>query len=372
MKTLLKKIIPYSSRRRALVFLNRLWVYICSHLPLRKRVLFYTVRSDGSLIDNAAILYDALGCKKIICAHKPPHNKKDKVEAYYKILTSKVIVTDDYCRYMRALRLRPEQWLLQIWHGCGYFKCFALDAVSESEKEYEKAAHSQYSAVAVTSEKSGDVFAKAFGIDREKCLAVGIPRNDELINNSEKLKSGMLAKRPELKNKRIYLYCPTFREKDGEKVEYRPGIDWQKLSDSLEEDELFIVSRHPLADYDMLDKEYPNILDLTEEPTLSLVSVSSVYITDYSSGVHDAVLLGKPVVFYCPDYRTYERNLYIDFPDELPGELVDSPDELLSAVRRAPQTAEGEKYLAFRENQLGACDGHSVEKITALILDWLG
>ena len=298
MKTLLKRIIPLSLRRRALVFLNRLWVFICSRLPLQKRVLFYTVRSDGKLIDNAEILYNSLYCKKIIYARKPPHLKPDKVEAYYKILTSKVIVTDDYCRYMRALKLRPGQRLLQIWHGCGYFKCFALDAVSESEKAYERAAHSQYSAVAVTSEKSGDIFAKAFGIEREKCLAVGIPRNDELINNAGNLKSGMLEKHPGLVNKKIYLYCPTFREKDGEKTEFSPGIDWQTLSSSLGEDEVFVISRHPLADYNMLDKEYPNIIDLTDEPTLALVSASSVYITDYSSGVHDAVLLGKPVVFY--------------------------------------------------------------------------
>ena len=82
MKSILKKIIPGSARRAFLVFLNRLWVCICSRLPLKNRVLFYTVRSDKCLIDNAKILYDSLDCKKIIYAHKPPHEKPDKVVAY--------------------------------------------------------------------------------------------------------------------------------------------------------------------------------------------------------------------------------------------------------------------------------------------------
>ncbi len=371
MKKIIKKILPESFRRSVLIFLNRLWVFICGHLPLKNRVLFYTVRSDSELIDNAEILYDSLDCPKIIYAHKPPHLKPDKAEAYYKILTSKVIVTDDYCRYMRALRLRPEQKLLQIWHGCGYFKCFALDAVKEDERAYERAAHSQYSAVAVTSEKSADIFARAFGIDREKCLVIGIPRNDELINNSEKLRNEFYAKYPGLAKKKIYLYCPTFRESGGVRTVFNPRIDWEKLSTALNDDEIFVISRHPLADYALTDGKFDNITDLTQEPTLNLVCASSVFITDYSSSVHDAVLLDKPVVFYCPDYETYERNLYIDFPDDLPGELAVSDAELLGAIRRAGSGVNSEKYRSFKQNQLGACDGHSLDRLKALIMSWL-
>lgn len=371
MKSILKKIIPGSARRAFLVFLNRLWVFICSHLKLRNRVLFYTVRSDDVLTDNAKILYDSLECEKIIYAHKPPHYKPAKVEAYYKILTSKVIVTDDYCRYMRALKLRPGQKLLQIWHGCGFFKCFALDAVNENEKDYERAAHSQYTAAAVTSEKSADVFAKAFGIDRSKCIVTGIPRNDELINNSGKLKDDFFNDYPGFRNKRIYLYCPTFRERGGERVKFDPGINWKKLSASLEDDEIFVISRHPLADYKLTDRDYGNIKDLTDVPTLNLVSASSVFITDYSSSVHDAVLLNKPVVFYCPDYESYERNLYIDFPGDLPGELAVSDSDLLEKIRRAPSMTESDKYLAFKRDQLGACDGRSLERLKKLIGDWM-
>ena len=371
MKSILKKIIPGSARRAFLVFLNRLWVFICSHLKLKNRVLFYTVRSDNGLTDNAKILYDSLDCEKIIYAHKPPHFKPDKVEAYYKILTSKVIVTDDYCRYMRALKLRPGQKLLQIWHGCGFFKCFALDAVKDSERNYELAAHSQYSAVAVTSEKSADVFAKAFGIDRSKCIVTGIPRNDELINNSENLKDVFFNENPGFKNKRIYLYCPTFREQGGERVKFDPCIDWEKLSASLEDDEIFIISRHPLADYKLTDRDFCNIKDLTDVPTLNLVSASSVFITDYSSSVHDAVLLNKPVVFYCPDYKSYERNLYIAIPDDLPGEFAVSDCELLEKIRRAPSMTESDKYQTFKKEQLGACDGHSLERLKGLIEDWM-
>ena len=53
MKSLLKKIISPRARRGVLVFLNRVWCFICRCLPLQNRVLFYTIRGDGTLADNA-------------------------------------------------------------------------------------------------------------------------------------------------------------------------------------------------------------------------------------------------------------------------------------------------------------------------------
>lgn len=368
MKQLLKKLINKQMRRKILTLLNHLWCAFCRMIPLRKTVLFYTIRADGKLAGNSQAIYDALGCKKIIFAHMLPHSKKLLPIAYYRLLTSKVIVTDDYVRYMRATELRKDQKLLQVWHACGAFKKFGLDAPSHLSPEAEKKTHAQYDAVAVTSENCRKAYASAFNVDEKICLPLGSPRTDEIVNNADSLRVSIYSKYPEFKNKKIYLYCPTFREEDGVQIDYDPMIDWDKLSDALDADEIFIVRRHPIMKYRFFEKEYQNILDLSNDSTLELTSISKAIITDYSSVIYDACLMDVPCVFYCPDYKNYERGFYLNFPADLPGKMVTNSTDIINAVRNS----EGNTNLAaFKADQLSACDGHSVERITKLIYEWL-
>ncbi len=371
MKTLLKRIISYGMRRKVLTLLNHIWVALCSALPVKNRVLFYSIRADGKLLDNSKAVYEALNYKKIIFARKQPHSKLKKAKAYYYLLTSKVIVTDDYCGYMRAMELRKKQRLLQIWHGCGAFKKFALDARTDVSPEYERAAHSQYSAVNVSAESCRKIFAGAFGIEEERCLSLGIPMTDYLINNAAELKEKALNECQLLKGKTVYLYCPTFREKNGHIIDFNCGIDWDKLSRKLNENEIFIVRRHPIENNRFFERDYDNIIDLTESSTIMLTAAADVVITDYSSVVHDAVLVSKPTVFYCPDINEYSRGFYIAYPDDLPGPAVTDSTKLLDTVRGVLLKPPVDRIEKFRKEQLEACDGHSTERTVRLIEGWL-
>ncbi len=371
MKALLKKILSPKMRRAVLSLLNRLWCAACKCLPLQNRVLFYTIRADGKLADNSKAVYDALDTKKVIFAHMLPHSIKIKPLAYYYLLTSKVIATDDYVRYMRAVKLRPEQKLIQIWHACGAFKKFGLDAPSQNTRDQEIMTHSQYSAVAVTSENCRKFYAGAFGVSEDICLPLGLPRTDSLIGGKEKLREKVLSAHPEFIGKKLYLYCPTFREEDGKQIEFNTKIDWDKLSKNLDDDEIFIIRRHPIMKYSLIGKEYKNIIDLSNESTLMLTAASSAIITDYSSVIYDACLMDVPCVFYCPDIEKYERGFYLDFPDDLPGEMTAQAENLLETVRRGAASPDKEKAAKFKANQLSACDGHSAERIAKLIKEWL-
>lgn len=370
-KVILKKIITPEIRKKIIVFIHRIFVFVFSHMPIRNRVLFYTIRANGKLLDNAKAVYDALDADKVIFAHMLPHSMKLKPKVYYYLLTSRVIVTDDYCRYMRSIKLREGQKLFQIWHACGAFKKFGLDAPSKLSRREEIATHSQYSTVAVTGESCRKPYAQAFGISEEKCLPIGLPRTDIILENCGKMKTEILEKYPNLKNKTIYLFCPTFREVRGNKVKYETGIDWKKLSEEMTEDEVFIIRRHPIMDYRLVDAEYPNIIDLSTDSTLALTCACSVLITDYSSVIYDACLLDVPTVFYCPDIREYERGFYLEFPDDLPGETVTEANELLSALRKAKENPPVERIEKFRNGQMSACDGHSTERAVELIKSWL-
>lgn len=370
-KNLIKKIIGPSMRKKIMNLIHSVLVFVFSHMPVKNRVLFYTIRANGKLLDNAKAVYDALDCEKVIFSHMLPHSMKLKPRVYYYLLTSKVIVTDDYCRYMRSIRLREGQKLFQIWHACGAFKKFGLDAPSKLTREEEIATHSQYTAVAVTGESCRKPYAQAFGISEDKCLPIGLPRTDIILENSEKMKAGIFEKYPALKEKKIYLFCPTFRERDGERIIYETGIDWQKLSDALNVDEVFIIRRHPIMDYPLADKEYSNIIDLSSDSTLALTAACSVLITDFSSVIYDACLLNVPTVFYCPDIKEYERGFYLDFPDELPGETVTEPEKLLESIRNAKENPPVNRIEKFRNRQMSACDGHSTERAVKLIESWM-
>lgn len=123
--------------------------------------------------------------------------------------------------------------------------------------------------------------------------------------------------------------------------------------------------------YSLTDREYPNIVDLSDESTLALTAACSAIITDYSSVIYDACLLNVPCVFYCPDYKNYERGFYLDFPDGLPGEMITDSALLLSAIRNSVASPNKEKVDRFKAEQLAACDGHSAERAAKLIKEWL-
>lgn len=371
MKSLLRKLFPLKARLKVFRFINKIFFAFCRLFPIKNRALFYSIRADGKLLENSQMVYDALDCEKLIWAHKLPHPQKTQPKLCFYLLTSKVIVTDDYCRYMRSIKLRKGQKLIQIWHAGGAFKSFGLDAPSKLTEEQERATHSQYSAVIVTGEDCRRFFAGAFGVNEEICLPLGLPRTDKLLAEKDSMRSRFFEIHPEFCGKKIYLYCPTFREINGERVVYNAEIDWRKLNDSLKDDEVFILKRHPMMDYDMLGGKFEKIIDLSDESTLELAASCNVMITDYSSVAHDAVLLGKPSVFYCPDFKEYERDFYLEFPEDLSGEMITDSNELLETIRRAEKDPPIYRMEKFRIGQVGACDGHSTERVAGLIMNWM-
>ena len=342
-------------------------------LPLRRRVLFYSIRADGRLLDNAKSVFDALDEKKCVFAKRLPHTELDKLRQYYLLLTSKVIVTDDYIRYLRSVHLRPGQRLIQIWHAGGYMKKFGLDAPSRLTREEEIATHSQYDAVIVSSEGSCACFASAMGLDVDRFLPLGIPRTDALLSaeTCELARREFLEHYPNLSGKKIYVYCPTFREKDGTKIEFDPTLNWASLDSALGDDEAFIIHRHPVMKEPFFADAYAHIKDLSNASMNTLLCSADVLITDYSSVVLDALLLDIPPVFYCPDLDSYERDFYFDFNEELPGEIVTRGDGLIEAIRRAQRAPKTDKIKKFRRDQMGSCDGKSTQRVVALIKDYL-
>ena len=113
------------------------------------------------------------------------------------------------------------------------------------------------------------------------------------------------------------------------------------------------------------------VLDLSDAPTSALLCCADVLLTDYSSVVFDAALLGVPSMFYCPNRADYERSFYLDFDRDLPGPVLEKADAVLPALRAIHAAPDRERLRAFCEKQMAACDGHATERVVSLIRSYL-
>ncbi len=349
----------------------RLWTALCRRMPLQKRVLFFSIRAEGKLLENAQCVFEALPERKVIFAHKHPLPARYRPRLRYLMLTSKVIVTDDYMPELRVVELRDAQRVFQIWHAGGGFKKMGFDVFPEPDN-----IHAQYDDVVVTGEACRACFATAFRLPIERIHAYGLPRTDKLHDPVwfSRTRSAFLARHPEYAERRLYVYCPTFRENGKKRVKFDPKLDFDALDAELTDDEALILHMHPTVDYSLLSpgKTYRHIADLTRtEDTLTLLCAATLLVTDYSSVIVEGSVLGLPMLFYCPDFATYERGFYLNYPDDLPGKMVTDGSRLAQDMRFAVEHRSIERENAYRRAQTEACDGHATERVVRVIEDWL-
>lgn len=352
---------------------KRQFIYKISQLPIKNRVLFFSIRRDGELDDNLKCVAEKFKGNKIIASKRLPHDSTYKLKMYYYIATSKVIITDDYVRYLRLFPLRKEQRVIQLWHACGAFKKFGLQGTTLS-LGLERATHIQYNMVSVSSEGIRKIYADAFDIDISHVAALGVPRTDLFYdkNEKERRRKRIYQVHPEWVGKEIILYAPTFRDRTGDRTKFKPELDFDKLSCSLRKNQIFIIAPHPIMRDIIVDKNYDNIYEVRDIHTLDLMFVSDILVTDYSSVIFEYVLLKKPIVFFCYDLEFYDRGFYLPYDESLPGEIAKNQNELIDCIVGDSRNKLSPAYEFFVEKYMGACDGKSTERIVRLIEDYLG
>ncbi len=352
--------------------INSIFKFTRLFLPIKDRVLFLGSPRNSTLMENDQLVFDKLKCDKKVIVKKLPHKIKDIIRISYYIQTSKVIVIDDQYRYLMHIPLKDKQRLVQMWHGPGAFKKVALDLPDHSP--VEKYYHTQYDAFISSSPHVSKFIESGFGISKDVVKPLGYPRSDILINNVEELKKEAYEKYSDLKDKKVILYFPTYRRYNGELLDYDYEIDWEKMNEFLDENDMvLLVKRHPLLvanDIEAVPANYPNIVDIKEDSYFPLMTISDMLITDYSSVFYDYLFLNKPIVFYCPDAEEYlEKNgFYLDFPQDLPGEYCENFDELLNILKNDKKDID---YSDCRKIYLESCDGNSTDKVVKLIEDYI-
>lgn len=354
--------------------LIRLGLKLIKFTPTFNKVFFMNIRKDGELEGNAKAIEPYIKGRKVIYSKMLPHDRNYKLKMYYHTLTSKVILCDDYNRYLRNFPLKRSQRVVQLWHACGAFKKFGRYGTTLSQK-VDLATHIQYNLVTVSSNDVRLIYANAFDISINKVKALGCPRTDVFFDQEylATTKKNVYNAYPQLQGKEVIVYAPTFRDNvvGRSRAHFIPQINFDILSNHLKENQVFVVCPHPVMKTKIVPKDYKNILEVRDISTNDMMIVSSSLITDYSSVIFEYALLKKPMAFYCYDLENYERGFYLNYPDDLPGDVLRTEQELLTYLSTDHSNLD-DRHTKFVEKYMSACDGHSSERIAKLINNYRG
>lgn len=276
------------------------------------------------------------------------------------LINSSKVVLLDYNNYVAANFKRDSVTVVQLWHASGAIKKFG----NMIPREYEIG---NYDYVVCNADAFKRIYAKAFGVAEESVVNLGFPRTDLLFSEKflKRSKEKLYSRYPELKNKKVVLYAPTFRGRllDGFKGEY---LDVTALSECLTEEYTIIYKMHPLIK-DRYLQTGKNILCCNEERLYELFAVSDVLVSDYSAIIFDYTVLNKPILLYTPDYEEYEREVgfCIDYMKDMPDAPCFTLEKLAERILKG--TCDSEKLRRFREKYFGYMDGKSCARVVEFI-----
>ncbi|MEG0592555.1 MAG: CDP-glycerol glycerophosphotransferase family protein [Coprobacillus sp.] len=331
----------------------------------KKRITFISLESDV-LTSDFKLIHDMLDKDKYDIRLCLIHYQKNLLGQFYYFIncmkqlylinTSHLVLLHDN-NYVVSHFKRKGVTVLQVWHACGAVKKFG----NVIDRTYLVA---NYDYVLSTSSYWCHPFSEAFSVKKENVLPLGMPRTDELYQEEflKNSKDYLLKKYPELMDKKVVLYAPTFR---GNIYKGFSAIDFNadKLLDMLGDDYVVIYKFHPLmGDYNLVQSS--RVMNMNCEDTHVLFSVCDYLISDYSSIVFDYMILDKPLIFFVPDLQEYTNDLgvFVDL-NSLGCPICMDENEIKNSILNYDITNMKALENIFFENQ----DGQSTKRI----VEWI-
>lgn len=286
----------------------------------------------------------------------------DTLKSMYHLATSQVCVLDAYWPAVSMLNHKKNLTVIQMWHAIGKIKQSGYQTLGKASGRGEAVAramqmHERYDLIIAGGKAWNPYYCASFNTTEDKLVNIGLPRIDHLLQTTEKNKTEITKAYPELQEKTVLLYAPTFRR--------NIQLEWEKLLETIDFDKyVLIVKGHPNQ---KLETQCEGVLTCDEFKAVDLLSICDYLITDYSAIAVEAAVLNKKTVYYLYDYEEYtEKNgLNVNPFSSMAGcafedakgvmDLIDSgtyPQETLDNYRRA-----------FLPEDLGT----STEKLAAIV-----
>ena len=280
------------------------------------------------------------------------------------------------------MKKRDEQVFLETWHGTP-LKRLAFDM----EDNFSAAPGYKKQIYGLTRKWDYLVSANAFSTERfrscfmynGKMLEYGYPRNDILHRpDRDELAASIRKKLNIPADKKTILYAPTWRDDEfyeAGQYKFTLKLDLPKMKAALGDEYVILLRTHYYI-ADRLDvtgmegfaynlSKYDDIADI--------YLISDICITDYSSVFFDYANLKRPMLFYTYDidkYRDMLRGFYFDMESTVPGPLLYTTEEVISAIKDidAVSARFAQRYDEFYERFCGWEDGHASENIVKEVI----
>ncbi len=281
-----------------------------------------------------------------------------------KLARVKYIFLNDNFNPLAFCPLRRSTVVTQLWHGEGALKKIGLSLQLPPEIEaVERKLYRKYTYAVSSSEDVRFVHQAAFDLPKERVLPLGSPRTDSFFRPFDTAgeRQKFDAAYPQCKGKKLVLYAPTFRDDARADGELLSRFDGEAFREKFGGEYVLLVRLHPQVHG---TGRVEGAVDVTDYPDIgTLLHLSDILITDYSSVFMDFVLLKKPCFFYAFDVEEYRKNrdFYGDYESTVPGPVARDFSELLRLLENP--RADEERQEAFCRYHLGACDGGATSRV---------
>lgn len=287
------------------------------------------------------------------------------IRQMYHLATSRMAIIDSYCIPVCVLKHKKELKVLQIWHSIGKIKKSGYQTLDTPSGRSSKIAkimcmHKNYDAIVAGGVAFDKFYEEGFNVSKDILLNYGLPRIDHLIETSKKENFKLYEKFPELKDKKIVYYAPTFRT-------YSVNGPEKLIDKYNKEDFALILTCHPNQKLDV-DENKIYRLSLKEFTVSDLLSVCDYLITDYSSIAIEAAVLKKKTLYYLYDYDKYMANngLNLDPKKVMPTCAFEEPEKILNIINN--DTYDKDALNKYIDNYLPKELGKSTELIVNYIM----
>ena len=284
----------------------------------QKNVFFYS-ENDNEPKGNLKALYEYFGgieginLKGQFFNVYASHSKLSTVKAIINIALSDIVVMDNYAAVLNFIDLEPDKQLIQLWHAGVGFKAVGYARFGKEGSAHPfKSSHRKYTCAIVDDERLVDVYKEVFAVPGDVFKPLGMPRLDGYLNAEtiNQVSENIFNEQPQLRNKKIILFSPTFRGAVASLAYYDYSqLNLDEIYDfCIKNDFAFVIKMHPFVKEKInIPQEYSQyILDCSHLDINSLIYISDIMVTDYSSCAYEFSFFDRPLVFFRYDKALYE------------------------------------------------------------------
>ena len=327
--------------------------------PVRKRYVFITKLSDKPPLDFTVL---AEACRR----RHPDHEvvmlcrtMDDKVryiphmfvQMHY-LATSEVAFLDRSCLVVHVLHHKPQLTIVQLWHAIGSMKKFGYAMLDMPEGEPSDLAHvchmhENYTYILISSMSFIKDYREGFGTDGSNVVEIPLPHVDLLLDSAyrEEKRAQVLEALPQLAGKKTIVYCPTFRKGESPDtlariLEFINLVDFDRYN--------FVYQPHPVSRLRIDDGRVVSSSFSTQD----MLFAADIVVSDYSSVIYEAGLLGIPVYLYAYDWDEYrhDRSHNLDIEKAVPAVFARDAQTLVDAIEG--ERFDCERFAAFIEENV--------------------